>query len=61
MMNIVSKVFRLSTEVKMIEAPYPELDDLLKMMGEAGRHLSEIEAIFLFACAGRLKSAHVFQ
>jgi rhamnulose-1-phosphate aldolase len=28
----------------MIEAPYPELDDLLKMMGEAGRHLAEIEA-----------------
>ncbi len=28
----------------MIESPYPELDDLLKMMGEAGRHLAEIEA-----------------
>jgi rhamnulose-1-phosphate aldolase len=28
----------------MIEAPYPELDDLLKMMGEAGSHLAEIEA-----------------
>lgn len=28
----------------MIESPYPELDDLLTMMGEAGRHLSEIEA-----------------
>ena len=28
----------------MIEAPYPELDDLLKMMGEAGRHLADIEA-----------------
>ena len=28
----------------MIEAPYPELDDLLTMMGEAGRHLAEIEA-----------------
>src|SRR5512136_2189538 len=28
----------------MLEAPYPELDDLLKMMGEAGRHLAEIEA-----------------
>jgi rhamnulose-1-phosphate aldolase len=28
----------------MIEAPYPELDDLLTMMGEAGRHLAGIEA-----------------
>ncbi len=28
----------------MLQAPYPELDDLLKMMGEAGRHLAEIEA-----------------
>jgi rhamnulose-1-phosphate aldolase len=28
----------------MIEAPYPELDDLLTMMGEAGRHLAEMEA-----------------
>jgi rhamnulose-1-phosphate aldolase len=28
----------------MLEAPYPELDDLLEMMGEAGRHLAEIEA-----------------
>lgn len=28
----------------MIEKPYPELDDLLTMMGEAGRHLAEIEA-----------------
>jgi rhamnulose-1-phosphate aldolase len=28
----------------MLDAPYPELDDLLKMMGEAGRHLAEIEA-----------------
>src|SRR5512141_296466 len=28
----------------MIQPPYPELDDLLKMMGEAGRHLAEIEA-----------------
>ena len=28
----------------MLEPPYPELDDLLKMMGEAGRHLAEIEA-----------------
>lgn len=28
----------------MIEAPYPELDELLTMMGEAGRHLAEIEA-----------------
>jgi rhamnulose-1-phosphate aldolase len=29
---------------KMLEAPYPELDDLLTMMGAAGRHLAEIEA-----------------
>lgn len=28
----------------MINTPYPELSDLLKMMGEAGRHLAEIEA-----------------
>jgi len=28
----------------MLEEPYPELDDLLTMMGEAGRHLAEIEA-----------------
>ncbi|HSB03225.1 MAG TPA: class II aldolase/adducin family protein [Anaerolineales bacterium] len=28
----------------MLQAPYPELDDLLKMMGEAGKHLAEIEA-----------------
>jgi rhamnulose-1-phosphate aldolase len=28
----------------MLQAPYPELDDLLQMMGEAGRHLAEIEA-----------------
>jgi rhamnulose-1-phosphate aldolase len=28
----------------MIESPYPELDDLLTMMGEAGKHLAEIEA-----------------
>ena len=28
----------------MLEAPYPELDDLLHMMGEAGRHLASIEA-----------------
>jgi rhamnulose-1-phosphate aldolase len=30
--------------IEMIRAPYPELDDLLTMMGEAGRHLAEIEA-----------------
>jgi len=24
--------------------PYPELDDLLTMMGEAGRHLADIES-----------------
>ena len=28
----------------MLNPPYPELDDLLTMMGEAGRHLAEIEA-----------------
>lgn len=28
----------------MIEAPFPEFDDLLTMMGEAGQHLAEIEA-----------------
>jgi rhamnulose-1-phosphate aldolase len=28
----------------MLEAPYPELDELLHMMGEAGRHLADIEA-----------------
>ena len=28
----------------MVEAPYPELDDILTMMGESGRHLAEIEA-----------------
>jgi rhamnulose-1-phosphate aldolase len=28
----------------MIQAPSPELDDLLEMMGEAGKRLSEIEA-----------------
>jgi len=28
----------------MLQEPYPELDDLLEMMGEAGHHLAEIEA-----------------
>src|SRR5215217_4124485 len=28
----------------MLQEPYPELDDVLEMMGEAGRHLAEIEA-----------------
>jgi rhamnulose-1-phosphate aldolase len=28
----------------MLQPPYPELDDLLEMMGEAGKRLSEIEA-----------------
>jgi rhamnulose-1-phosphate aldolase len=28
----------------MLQAPYPELDDLLEMMGEAGSHLADIEA-----------------
>ena len=29
---------------QMVQEPYPELDDLLEMMGEAGQHLAEIEA-----------------
>src|SRR5512136_255771 len=28
----------------MLDAPYPELDELLTLIGEAGRRLSEIEA-----------------
>jgi rhamnulose-1-phosphate aldolase len=28
----------------MIDAPYPEINDLLIMMGEAGKHLADIEA-----------------
>jgi len=28
----------------MLQEPYPELEDVLEMMGEAGRHLAEIEA-----------------
>jgi rhamnulose-1-phosphate aldolase len=28
----------------MVSAPYPELDELLRMMGEAGKRLSELEA-----------------
>lgn len=28
----------------MIQEPYPNLDDLLEMMGEAGKHLAEFEA-----------------
>ncbi|HLO32045.1 MAG TPA: class II aldolase/adducin family protein [Anaerolineales bacterium] len=28
----------------MLQAPFPELDDLLEMMGEAGKRLSDIEA-----------------
>jgi rhamnulose-1-phosphate aldolase len=28
----------------MLNPPYPELDDLLQMMGQAGKHLSEIDA-----------------
>ncbi len=28
----------------MLQAPFPELDDLLIMMGEAGRHIADIEA-----------------
>ena len=28
----------------MLNAPYPELDELLTAIGEAGRHLAEIEA-----------------
>jgi rhamnulose-1-phosphate aldolase len=29
----------------MIQPPYPEIDDLLEMMGEAGKRLSEIDAV----------------
>jgi rhamnulose-1-phosphate aldolase len=28
----------------MISTPYPELNDLLVLMGEAGKHLADIEA-----------------
>jgi rhamnulose-1-phosphate aldolase len=28
----------------MIQEPYPELDDLLTMMGEAGKHIADMEA-----------------
>jgi len=28
----------------MIQTPYPEIDDLLEMMGETGKSLSEIDA-----------------
>ena len=28
----------------MLDAPYPELDDLLEMIGEAGQRLSDIDA-----------------
>ncbi|HEU0291254.1 MAG TPA: class II aldolase/adducin family protein [Anaerolineales bacterium] len=28
----------------MLQSPFPELDDLLTMMGEAGRHIADIEA-----------------
>jgi len=28
----------------LLQPPYPEIDDLLKMMGEAGQHLADIEA-----------------
>ncbi len=28
----------------MLNPPYPELDDILHMMGEAGKHLAAIEA-----------------
>jgi rhamnulose-1-phosphate aldolase len=28
----------------LLQAPFPELDDLLMMMGEAGRHIADIEA-----------------
>ena len=28
----------------MLQEPYPELDDLLEMIGEAGQHLADIEA-----------------
>jgi len=29
----------------MIQTPYPEIDDLLEMMGEAGKRLSDIDAV----------------
>jgi hypothetical protein len=50
----------------MLEAPFPELDDLLTMIGR-GRHLSIIEAsrrrgaYLASVCAGRSKSALVFR
>jgi rhamnulose-1-phosphate aldolase len=28
----------------MVDAPYPELDDLLRAIGEAGRRVADIEA-----------------
>ena len=37
-------VFESYEGVIMLQAPYPALDDLLKMMGEAGKRLSDIEA-----------------
>jgi len=32
------------TRTSMLEAPYPELDDLLRAIGEAGRRVADIEA-----------------
>jgi rhamnulose-1-phosphate aldolase len=37
-------IFACRKSWNMIQTPYPELDDLLKMMGSAGRHLADIEA-----------------
>ena len=36
--------FDSEVNTTMIQEPYPELDDLLTMMGEAGKHLADIEA-----------------
>lgn len=34
----------IESDKRMLNPPYPELDDLLTMMGEAGRHIADIEA-----------------
>jgi len=45
-----------------VESPYPELDELISAIGEAGQRLSEIEAseerleIFRCSWAGRLNA-----
>ena len=35
---------RCARTFRLLEAPYPELDDLLRSIGEAGRHVADIEA-----------------